>query len=27
MPHIPEIEIDHALAYDRMISYGARIGS
>jgi cytoskeletal protein CcmA (bactofilin family) len=27
MPHIPEIGIDHALAHNRMIGYGARIGS
>lgn len=27
MPHIPEIEIDHALARNRVIGYGSRIGS
>lgn len=27
MPHIPEIEIDHALAHDRLIGYRARIGT
>ena len=27
MPHIPEKEIDHALAHDRVIGYGAQISS
>ncbi|NNC63807.1 MAG: polymer-forming cytoskeletal protein [Gammaproteobacteria bacterium] len=27
MPHIPEIEFDHALARNRVIGYGSRIGS
>ena len=27
MTHIPEIEFDHALARNRVIGYGSRIGS